>query len=110
MKDKIVNLKKVKRNVVVRLTMMFIGGIITLIGAVGMIVSVPLIFIIVGIFTMIGSGGIGVVGVGLIMSSIHKWEKVTCPHCKDIKIQITGVILAKGSYKCKRCKKIVLVK
>ena len=109
--EKAVKMKKERRNIIETILMFVLGVIIVIPSIIGMIVSLPFVLIIIGLIPMFVFICMGGAGMYLIKTSMYKGEKVKCPHCKDITSQNYGFLTARmhGSYKCTRCKEIVLV-
>lgn len=70
-----------KRRPLVETIMLMIGGVIGLfLGLVGILISIPLMFIIVGFFTIFGAAAIVILGFVMIYHSIY--TPIECPKCE----------------------------
>ena len=109
-KQKQINVKLERRNIFVTIIMIVLGICMFVFGIAGAIASIPFMLIVIGIFTFVGFGTFGLLGLTLVINSIYKNIETTCPYCKDEVSQFGSQLKTKGSYKCKRCNNVVLVK
>ena len=73
------------------------GTVFLIIGGVTILISIPLIFVIVGIFTLIG----GVIFLGVGIGQMGGYYEAVCPTCaKDFHLTKRA-----ESIKCPKCKK-----
>lgn len=75
-----------------------IGMVYIVIGIICVLFSIPLITIIIGIFSAIG--GLGLIGMGA--NNISGMQEGSCPYCKN-RISVRA---KDATYKCSHCKKI----
>jgi len=98
-----------KRGSVERITIMVAGIFLILLGIFIILISIPLLLIIVGIIPMFG-GAIAVAGgYYVILLSTYKNEAIICPNCRNISTNNYGILKLKGSFKCERCEKLILI-
>ncbi len=93
-------LVKKKRDLIEKI-LMIVGGIIVMaIGFMILIASIPLMIIIIGLFTFIGSIAVIIFGFKMILNSIY--ISVKCPNCFKKVNPIMGDRII-----CKACKNII---
>ena len=88
-----------RRSLVETMLMIFFGSIIILMGFMVTLISVPLMVIIIGFFTLIG--GIAMIGFGVAMMLNSRYKLVNCPKCSR------GVNPRKDKVICVSCKNIL---
>ena len=103
----VVKVKRERRSIIATIFMIIIGLILVISGIIGIIISFPLMFVIIGFFSAIGSAGIVALGVLSLKLSLYKSKDVACPNCREVERVHVNVI--GSAFTCKRCQKRVLV-
>ncbi|MEK6839880.1 MAG: hypothetical protein AABX72_02990 [Nanoarchaeota archaeon] len=105
-KKLIVKIKLEERDKASSILMYLIGWTLIIIGAGGILVSIPFFLIIVGFFTGIGFAFMLFIGVGVIRHAKYKPSIATCPNCK---VRCRLNLLTDQAFTCPRCQKRILV-
>jgi len=104
--EKVKGILKVKRELKSKsekMVMLIFGIFVSIIGVVGILISIPLMLIIIGFFSAVGFGFILVCGITLILLS--KYKPISCPYCK----RETKILSTQDAITCKTCQKRILL-